>query len=86
MAGTITIRNLDEETQRVLKHRAVDHGISFEAEIRRLLREAARDGEPAKPTGAQLVLSASQQFRQATADLGDWDFERVVEGPRRRLY
>ena len=47
MAATITVRNLDERTQRILKHRAVDHGRSFEAEIRAILVQAALATEPA---------------------------------------
>jgi plasmid stability protein len=81
MAGTITIRNLDDKVQRTLKHRAVDHGVSFEAELRAILEAAARQADTA-PTGAQVILAASQKFREATEDLGDWELERVVEYPR----
>ncbi|MDR1851620.1 MAG: hypothetical protein LBR21_03070 [Propionibacteriaceae bacterium] len=82
MAATITIRNLDERTQRTLKHRAVDHGISFEAEVRRILDAAANEPEAVEPTGAQLILQASKRFREETAQYGDWELERIVEQPR----
>ncbi len=82
MASVITIRNLDENTQRILKHRAVDHGRSFEAEIRATLIEAtqaegrALDQEPP-------LFAAARQFRGALRE-GDAPFlERLAEGQRK---
>lgn len=37
-----TVRNLPEETHRALKHRAMQHGRSTEAEIRNILEAAVR--------------------------------------------
>ena len=39
----ITVRNLSEETHRVLKARASAHGRSTEAEVRAILDEAASE-------------------------------------------
>jgi plasmid stability protein len=43
--ASITIRNLDEATKQALRVRAAEHGLSMEAEARRILREAV--GAPA---------------------------------------
>jgi plasmid stability protein len=82
MASTITIRNLDEEAQRALKHRAVDHGVSFEAELRAILVAAAREPVVPRPTGAAVILAASRAFREATRELGDWELTRDQGVPR----
>ncbi|MDR1799245.1 MAG: hypothetical protein LBR19_05080 [Bifidobacteriaceae bacterium] len=82
MATAITIRNLDDRVQRVLKHRAVDHGVSFEAELRAILEAAARTPSPPAPTGAEVISAASQRFRDATASVGEWDFVRSTDLPR----
>jgi len=84
MARTITVRNLDEKTQLVLRHRAVDHGRSFEAEIREILEEAARS-EPAEPepTPAEILLESARKFREAAAEVGGFTMpERIVEYQR----
>lgn len=41
----VTIRNLSAETHRALKARAAEHGLSTEAEIRRILDQAVRPAE-----------------------------------------
>ncbi|HEX5328001.1 MAG TPA: Arc family DNA-binding protein [Acetobacteraceae bacterium] len=38
--AVVTVRGLPEEVHRALRHRAVRHGRSTEAEIRHILREA----------------------------------------------
>jgi len=82
VASTITVRNLDEKTQLVLRHRAVDHGRSFEAEIREILEEAARS-EPAEPTNAEILFEAARKFREAAAEVGGFTMpERIVEYQR----
>lgn len=40
--ATITVRNLDDEVQRLLKVRAAEHNRSMEAEARAILSEAVR--------------------------------------------
>ena len=80
MAKTITVRNLDENTQRVLRHRAVDHNRSLEAEIRGILDEAARREAPA--SASQKFLIAASEFREAQRGT-DFAFpERIIEPPR----
>jgi plasmid stability protein len=84
MASVITVRNLDEGTQRILRHRAVDHGVSFEAELRSVLEQAA--SQPARPpshpepTGLTVLLAAAAEFRAAAKDL-DFTVERIQEYP-----
>jgi plasmid stability protein len=43
--ASLTVRNLEEETKRVLRLRAARHGNSLEEEVRMILRRAAREDE-----------------------------------------
>jgi plasmid stability protein len=78
VASVITIRNLDEETQSLLKHRAVDHGVSFEAEIRATLRAAAQAPAP-QPARSPALFAAAAAFRQAVAagGVGPWSADEA---------
>ncbi len=69
MAQTITVRNLSEATQKALRHRAVDHGRSLEAEIRQILDDTVREADP-RPTAAEEILLAARQFRQSAQAAG----------------
>lgn len=53
---TLTIRNIDEQTKRLLREQAARHDRSMEEEARRILRSAVRP-RPAgdKPMGDLLV-------------------------------
>ncbi|MCL2489745.1 MAG: hypothetical protein FWF36_03325 [Propionibacteriaceae bacterium] len=83
MAATITVRNLDERTQKLLKHRAVDNGRSFEAEIRAILETVANGQRPAQHDGnAEGFFQAAAQFRGIARDSGLVFPERSVEYPR----
>lgn len=86
MASTITVRNLDEQTQRVLRHRAVDHDRSFEAEIRAILDEAAREDtheEETADTSTAIILEAARKFREEAKKVGGFTMpERIVDYPR----
>ncbi|PZS09072.1 MAG: plasmid stabilization protein [Acidimicrobiales bacterium] len=42
--ATITVRNLEAEVQRRIKHQAASHGQSMEAEARAILTAAVIDG------------------------------------------
>ena len=80
MAATITIRNLDENVQRTLKHRAVDYGRSFEAEIRAILEDAARS--PIRETVGRILFDAAAEFREAQQGT-DFIFpDRLIEQQR----
>ena len=46
--GTLTIRNLDDDTKRALRLRAAQKGVSMEQEVRTILREATSAGRPQK--------------------------------------
>jgi len=81
MSETITIRKLSEDTQRRLKHRAVDNGRSFEAEIRAILDDVARAGTTGTRTNADILFDAAAEFREA-AGPGFTFPERIVEYPR----
>ncbi|MCL1838975.1 MAG: plasmid stabilization protein [Propionibacteriaceae bacterium] len=79
MATVITVRNLDEETQRVLKHRAVENRRSFEAEIRSILNAAAREQPPAQSSA---LFAAIAEFREAAQGADFVIPERNLEKPR----
>jgi antitoxin FitA len=55
--SAVTVRNLPEETHRALKHRAIQHGRSTEAEIRYILENAVR---PKIGLGSILATFASE--------------------------
>ena len=42
--SSVTVRNLPDATHRALRHRALQHGRSTEAEIRHILEAAVRPG------------------------------------------
>ena len=46
--GTLTVRNVEEETKQALRLRAARKGVSMEQEVRTILREAARAERPAR--------------------------------------
>jgi plasmid stability protein len=77
---------LGEGTQKALKHRAVDHGVSFEAELRAILTEAAGGPSVWRQDSADDLFAAAARFREATADIGSWQFERLVEYPDEGLF
>jgi len=82
MAPTVTIRGLDESTQLALKHRAVDNRRSFEAEIRAILTDAAKQPVGTNSAPQSALFAASAEFRQEVADLDfSWP-KRVVDAPR----
>jgi plasmid stability protein len=74
--ANITVRNLDDEVQRRLKHRAVAHGRSMEAEARAILTGALTRGGLARAwveattplRGDDVVLPVRSAPRQV--DLG----------------
>ncbi|MDR1355606.1 MAG: Arc family DNA-binding protein [Propionibacteriaceae bacterium] len=58
MASVITIRNLSNEAKNRVRHRALAHGRSMEAEIRAIL-EAVTDSEP---RGLTAVMAEAHAF------------------------
>ncbi|MCL1923378.1 MAG: hypothetical protein FWG15_05940 [Propionibacteriaceae bacterium] len=79
MAAVITVRNVNERTQRALKHRAVENNRSLEAEIRSILDEVAREE---KPTNADILFDALAEFGRAANEAGFVFPERVYEEQR----
>jgi plasmid stability protein len=65
--GTITVRNLDPEVQRLLKQRAAAHDRSMEAEVREILAAAVRTSAFAADW-----LAVAEEFR---AEFGGVDLE-----------
>jgi len=62
------VRNIEEEVKARLKRRADLHGLSMEAEVREILRNAAREAsQPSPKLGSRIAA----RFKQAglTADL-----------------
>ena len=54
--ATLTIRNIDDETKRLLRQRAAHHERSMEEEVRQILRSAVRPSPAgSKPLGDLLV-------------------------------
>lgn len=56
--ASITIRRIDETTKKRLRLRAVKHGTSMEEEVRRILRAALAEDQPAP----DLVLAVRRRF------------------------
>lgn len=57
--GTLIVRNIDDQTVRLLKERAQRHGRSMEAEHREILRDAlAEDRHEAAKAGLAAVRAA----------------------------
>jgi antitoxin FitA len=55
----VLVRNLDDEIKKRLKKRAVEHGISMEAEVRLILANALK---PEKSLSSGLGSSISNRF------------------------
>jgi plasmid stability protein len=51
---SVSVRNLPDATHRALRHRAKEHGVSTEAEIRAILEEAVLPRDRIKP-GTELA-------------------------------
>ncbi|CAD85493.1 MAG TPA: plasmid stabilization protein [Nitrosomonas europaea] len=80
--ATLTIRNVDDVTKRLLRIRAAQHGVSMEEEVRRILRqELSRAGSSQFPFGQHLLSrfaeSTSKEFalpaRQVPRTPPSWD-------------
>lgn len=80
--ATLTIRNADHATKRLLRIRAAQHGVSMEEEARRILRqELSRASSSQFPFGQHLLNrfaeSISEEFvlptRQVPRTPPSWD-------------
>ncbi|MCU0755982.1 MAG: hypothetical protein MUE46_12795 [Xanthomonadales bacterium] len=70
--STLTVRNLDEATDRALRLAAAELGISKEEFVRRSLRRIvaqgiAADASPTSPTGATLLARMRTRFAHGYA-------------------
>lgn len=70
--ATLTVRNLDEATDRALRLAAAELGISKEEFVRRSLRKfvsqsIAADASPPSPTGATLLARLRTRFAHGYA-------------------
>ncbi|RNL80823.1 FitA-like ribbon-helix-helix domain-containing protein [Nocardioides marmorisolisilvae] len=78
--GTITVRNLDPEVQRLLKQRAAAHDRSMEAEVREILAAAVRTSSFA----ADWIASADEfraEFVGVDLELPERSLPREIEIP-----
>lgn len=53
IVAAITIRDLEDDLKRRLQEQAAEHGVSMEAEARRVLREGVRE-----PSAKEAILEA----------------------------
>ena len=56
--GQFTVRNIEDDVKQRLKLRATRHGTSMEAEVRQILRNAAKDDGPAAGSGLGSRIAA----------------------------
>jgi plasmid stability protein len=69
MAGSLHVRNLDEELIARLKRRAARHGRSAEAEHREILRQALSDeGQPSFDKLAAELRELTRQRKQTPSE------------------
>jgi plasmid stability protein len=70
MAGTLHVRNLDDDLIACLKRRAARHGRSTEAEHREILRQAlADDVEPSFDTLAAELRKLTRRRKQTPSEV-----------------
>jgi len=60
--GQFTVRNIEDDVKARLKRRAAAHGISMEAEVRQILRNAVKVDETA--TGGGIGSRIAARFAQ----------------------
>ena len=58
-----TVRNIEDDVKARLKRRAASHGITMEAEVRQILRNAVKDDDV--PAGAGLGSRIAARFARA---------------------
>lgn len=63
----VTVRNIPEATHRAIKQRAMEHGVSAEAEIRAILEDAVRPPERLKM--GTLLYEWSRSFGGVELDI-----------------
>ena len=70
--GQFTVRNIEDDVKARLKRRAASHGISMEAEVRQILRNAVKDDD--MPAGMGLGTRIAARFAAAGLDepLPEW--------------
>ena len=76
--GQFTVRNIEDEVKARLKRRAALHGISMEAEVRQILRNAVKDDD----THAGKGLGSRIAARFARVGLTDPLPEVKGQGPQ----
>lgn len=77
--ATLTVRNLDDETKQGLQHRAVQHGVSMEQEVRTILNAAVRKGRATDTTEESLY----EAIRKLVEPHGGFEIELPERGPMR---
>lgn len=78
--GTLTVRNLDDETKQALRLRAARKGASLEEEVRTILREAAAEGQSPKRRYDNLY----DAIRELVEPYGGFDLTIPERAPSRQ--
>jgi antitoxin FitA len=76
--ATLTIRNLEDDVVRALKERARRNDRSLEAEVRELLRDAARGESP------DSLRDLAERIAALTPDVRQTDSTELVRADRSR--
>jgi plasmid stability protein len=80
--GTVTVRNLDDQTKQALRHRAVRHGVSMEQELRTILTDAAK-AEAGHLSPARKEESLYDAIRRLVEPYGGFELEIPERQPAR---
>lgn len=78
--SSITISNLDQETEERLRKRAARHGLSLEEELRSILKLAVASDVQVKP------IDLGETIRQRFAGLGGVELPTVIREPIRESF
>jgi plasmid stability protein len=78
--GTLTIRNVDDDVNRILRRRVAEHGVSMEQEIRTILRAATRPDEPQRG-GWRLKASKEEILALGQEPERPFDQKQVSDEP-----
>ncbi len=76
--ANVTIRNLDDEVVKKLKAQAKEHNRSLEAELRRILTDAA------KPSAITDLLELADRIAAMTPEVPQTDSVELLREDRRR--
>lgn len=76
--GSMTIRNIDDNTKKRLRMRAAEHGHSMEEEVREILNSALAH------KSSREIVGLGEAIRRRFAPLGGMDLKIPPRGPLRK--